>query len=188
MKIVGLSENRTYIDSVAELLRDGFSDTGTDSWSTMDECLTTVRGSIDEKKISLIAIDENDGLLGWAAGECLYDEHTWELEVLVVDRQSQEKGVGGKLLSDFEAAVLDRKGLNVFLGSDDENERTSLGGIELYPDPLQHLARIKNIDRHPFEFYLKQGYSITGVVPDANGIGKPDIFMTKRLRLLKTKE
>jgi hypothetical protein len=26
------------------------------------------------------------------------------------------------------------------------------------------------------------GYTITGVVPDANGIGKPDILMSKRIK------
>jgi hypothetical protein len=31
------------------------------------------------------------------------------------------------------------------------------------------------------EFYQKLGYVIVGVIPDANGFGKPDIFMAKRL-------
>ena len=34
---------------------------------------------------------------------------------------------------------------------------------------------------HPFEFYQKLGFVIVGVMPDANGLGKPDIFMAKRL-------
>jgi hypothetical protein len=44
-------------------------------------------------------------------------------------------------------------------------------------------AKIKNLHRHPFEFYQKAGFSIVGVVPDANGPGKPDILMAKRLYL-----
>jgi aminoglycoside 6'-N-acetyltransferase I len=27
---------------------------------------------------------------------------------------------------------------------------------------------------HPYEFYMKIGFSIVGVMPDANGVGKPD--------------
>jgi len=33
----------------------------------------------------------------------------------------------------------------------------------------------------PFEFYQKCGFVIVGVVPDANGLGKPDILMAKRV-------
>ena len=74
-----------------------------------------------------------------------------------------------------------RGGSVVFLGSDDENNRTSLGGIDLYPNPLEHVAKLENKGGHPYEFYQKCGYTITGLIPDANGPGKPDIWMTKRL-------
>ncbi len=33
----------------------------------------------------------------------------------------------------------------------------------------------------PLPFYLGMGYVITGVLPDANGPGTPDIFMSKSL-------
>ena len=58
---------------------------------------------------------------------------------------------------------------------------TTLSGVSLYPNPWEHIASIKNLKGHPYEFYQKQGYTITGVVPDANGPGKPDILMSKRL-------
>ncbi|MCH9670965.1 MAG: hypothetical protein K0U93_05890 [Gammaproteobacteria bacterium] len=67
------------------------------------------------------------------------------------------------------------------LGADDETNATSLAGIDLYPDVTRHIRAIENLNRHQFEFYQKQGYVIVGVVPDANGFGKPDILMTKRL-------
>jgi aminoglycoside 6'-N-acetyltransferase I len=64
----------------------------------------------------------------------------------------------------------------------DENGPTSLGGVDLYPDPLAAAVRIRNIAQHPFEFCQKLGFRIVGVLPDANGFGKPDIFMAKRVR------
>jgi hypothetical protein len=35
---------------------------------------------------------------------------------------------------------------------------------------------------HSYEFYQKLGFSIIGAMPDANGLGKPDIYMAKPLR------
>jgi aminoglycoside 6'-N-acetyltransferase I len=58
---------------------------------------------------------------------------------------------------------------------------TSLGGADLYRDLWQQIANIVNLKGHPYEFYMKLGYVITGVMPDANGHGKPDIYMGKRL-------
>jgi aminoglycoside 6'-N-acetyltransferase I len=46
---------------------------------------------------------------------------------------------------------------------------------------MENIKNIKNLKRHPYEFYQKLGYTIVGVVPDANGIGKPDIVMAKSL-------
>ena len=56
---------------------------------------------------------------------------------------------------------------------------TSLAGVDLFPDPLAHLAAIRNYNGHPYEFYRKVGFAIAGVLPDANGLGKPDIFLAK---------
>jgi len=34
---------------------------------------------------------------------------------------------------------------------------------------------------HQSGFYLKLGYKLIGVMPDANGRGKPDLYFGKRL-------
>jgi aminoglycoside 6'-N-acetyltransferase I len=38
-----------------------------------------------------------------------------------------------------------------------------------------------NLRGHPYAFYQKIGFVIVGVMPDANGLGKPDIYMAKRI-------
>ena len=83
--------------------------------------------------------------------------------------------------ADFEQQVVRRGGLTIYLGTDDENGRTSLGGVDLYPDVVGALNGVQNRGGHPFAFYRKLGFVIVGVLPDANGFGKPDIFMAKRV-------
>ncbi len=69
----------------------------------------------------------------------------------------------------------------MFLGSDELRGETTLAGVDLYPDPLARLQAIRNPGGHPYEFYQKLGYVIVGIVLDANGFGKPDIYMAKRI-------
>jgi aminoglycoside 6'-N-acetyltransferase I len=58
---------------------------------------------------------------------------------------------------------------------------TSLANVDLYENLWEQIRNIRNLKGHPFEFYQKLGYIITGVMPDANGRGKPDIYMSKRV-------
>jgi len=58
---------------------------------------------------------------------------------------------------------------------------TSLAGCDLYENLREQIAHIQNLKGHPYEIYQKCGYRITGVVPDVNGRGKPDIIMSKRV-------
>ena len=180
MQIIDAYNDETLNRQMTEILHDGFSDTGTNAWQTIEECFEEVENSLDDEKISRIAVDENEKVLAWTIGAEIYDV-TWELELLVVRRDSKLQGIGRKMLADFEEQVRMRKGSVVFLGSDDENNRTSLGGIELYPNPLEYLTNIKNLGGHPFEFYQKCGYTIIGVIPHANGFGKPDIWLSKQI-------
>jgi aminoglycoside 6'-N-acetyltransferase I len=50
--------------------------------------------------------------------------------------------------------VVERGGLTIFLGTDDEQAQTALAGMDLYPDVWPHLRAIRN-RRHPYEFYQK---------------------------------
>ena len=181
MKIMNLANDDGVMRQVAELLIDGFSDSGSDGWTTLESALAEVHQSLGENRISRVAIDESDNVLGWIGGIKEYGGNVWELHPLVVRRDYQKKGIGRALVEDFEKQVKIRGGVTIRLGTDDENNRTSLGGIDLYPNVVDHLLEIKNLREHPFEFYQKLGFVITGVIPDANGFGKPDIFMAKRV-------
>ena len=177
MKIVDLDpENEPFVRQLAELLVDVLPE----GWPTFDQALAEVRESFPDERISRIAV-EDDLVLGWVGGIKEYDGHTWELHPLAVRRDRQRQGIGRALVADLDEQVRARGAHTVMLGTDDERGETSLADVELYPNPLDHLQQLENPGGHPYEFYRKVGYTFVGVIPDANGFGKPDIFMAKRI-------
>ncbi len=138
------------------------------------------------ERICRAAVDENGDLLGIIGGIPGYDGHVWELHPLAVQPSLQGQGIGRALVEDFEEQVRSKGGLTITLGSDDEDSMTSLANVDLYENLWEKIRDIRNFKNHPFEFYQKMGYVITGVVPDANGFGKPDILMAKRISELKS--
>jgi aminoglycoside 6'-N-acetyltransferase I len=182
MRIVDLcADDRATIIQVAHLLMEGFLHVGSDAWPDIASALREVQASLGPEHISRVALAEDGTVVGWIAGASGYDGHVWELHPLVVHPQYRRQGIGRALAEDLECLARQRGGITLFLGTDDEQARTSLGGADLYPDVLGHLARITNLRDHPYGFYQKVGFHIAGVVPDANGPGKPDILMAKRV-------
>jgi aminoglycoside 6'-N-acetyltransferase I len=179
--IVDVPGDPEVIGRIAELLVEGFSDTGSAAWKTLDEAIADVAESLQPGRISRMAVDDAGEVLGWIGGLEAYEGNVWELHPLVVRRDRRREGIGRQLVADLEAQVAMRGGHTVLLGTDDENGRTSLGGVDVYPDVLSKLQAIANRAGHPFEFYRRLGYEIVGMVPDANGFGKPDILMAKRV-------
>lgn len=182
MEIISLSPNdEPLILQAAQLLVDAFREHWPDAWSTFEEALKEVHEMLESERICRVSVDNQGKLLGIIGGIPRYDSHVWELHPLAVQPSLQGQGIGRALVQDFEEQVRLRGGLTITLGSDDEDEMTSLANVDLYENLWEKIRDIQNYKNHPFEFYQKLGYVITGVVPDANGIGKPDILMAKKL-------
>jgi aminoglycoside 6'-N-acetyltransferase I len=162
----------------AALLVEGF----TEAWSNLDDALREVHASFGEDRISRVAVDGDRTVLGWTGGISSYDGNVRELHPLVVRPDLRLRGIGRALVADLEERVKERGGFTLWPGTDDETGMTTLSGVELYPDVLRHLANIENLRGHPYGFYARLGFSIVGAMPDANGPGKPDIYMAKRCR------
>jgi aminoglycoside 6'-N-acetyltransferase I len=168
----------------AQILVDAFRVMAPGAWPTLAEATDEIGDALTDDKICRVALVDGRAA-GWIGALPLYDQRVWELHPLAVDPARQGQGIGRALVEDLEACVAARGGTTIFLGTDDEAGWTSLAGVDLYPDPLVHLAQIQSIRRHPFTFYRKLGYALVGVVPDANGSGKPDILMAKKVKFHK---
>lgn len=134
----------------------------------------------DPERFALAAVD-GETVLGWIGGIRGYS-HALELHPLVVDPRRHRQGIGAILVHALEAQGAAEGFLTVHLGTDDDFGGSSLFGADLFPDPLAKLAQIEpRGDGHPFFFYRRLGYAPIGILPDANGAGRPDIFMARRV-------
>ncbi len=181
MTIEDLTEaNERGVQQAAELLVRCFAHIPS-GWHTLEEGLAEVRESLAPDRVSRVALDENGNVVGWVGAIPSYQGHVWELHPLVVRPDRQRQGIGQALVADLERLARERGVDTIFIGTDDEDGQTNLSGVDLYPDVLSWAARLHNIRGHPFEFYRKCGFVVVGLVPDANGFGKPDILMAKRV-------
>lgn len=181
MHIIAVStDNADVIEQMAHLLTTGFREVAPDAWTTLEEARDEVQMVIREG-FALAALDDAATVLGWVGGLPQYDGNVWELHPLVVAEAGQGQGVGRALVSDLEDQVRACGGLTILLGSDDQTDSTTLSNVDLYDDLPSKLAAAQGSRPHALEFYRKLGYAIIGVVPDANGRGKPDIILGKRL-------
>ena len=174
-------EDSEYIQQMAALLVDSFKDTGSMAWPDQESGLKEVLECLQDDRICIAAFDELNNLIGWAGALRKYENVTWELHPIMVAEEHRGQRIGSQLVAALEEAVRESGGETLVLGADDENFRTSVAGVDLYPNVLENLMNIKNPGRHPYEFYQKIGFSLVGIIPDANGPGKPDILMAKRI-------
>lgn len=183
MEIITLSSSNTQlIEQAARLLVDAFREHWPDAWPTVEAGRKEVQEMLEDERICRAAVDKQGNLLGIIGGIPGYDGHVWELHPLAVQPTRQGQGIGRALVEDFEEQVRSRDALTITLGSDDEDSMTSLADVNLFENLWEKIRDIRNFKNHPYEFYQKMGYVITGVVPDANGIGKPDILMAKSVK------
>ena len=164
----------SYKAEAAQLLVDCFPQ------AYADNAAEEIEGILGDKRVALMATD-NAHLIGLVGAIPQYGMTGWELHPLAVRKDHRLQGIGAQLVFALEREVAERGGITLYLGSDDEFGKTTLAGADLYERTFEKIATIRNIGGHPYEFYQKIGYVIVGVIPDANGCGKPDIWMAKRI-------
>lgn len=179
--ICNINESEETKKQAAEILLETFKKAN--MWPTLDkeEAFATVEESVSEEKIC-IGIKVDNQLIGWTGLIPMY-EKTWELHPIAVKNEFQGKGYGKILLNELEKTARQKGIIGIFAGSDDETGKTSLSEKEITGKNIfDEIRNIKNYKNHPYEFYIKCGYSIIGMIPNANGANKPDIWLWKDIR------
>ena len=153
-----------------------------EGWETLSDAEKEIEECEENPEHTLFAAMQGDEVVGWAGLESQYDGRVFELHPLVVRGDMQGKGIGTKLLKFIEKTAKEKGGTVMILGASDENYggETSFANVDLYENLHEKLANFTP-GTHQAAFYLKCGYTVTGVTPDAYGAGKPDIHMAKKL-------
>ncbi|MBZ0187795.1 MAG: GNAT family N-acetyltransferase [Candidatus Obscuribacterales bacterium] len=180
--IIDLSDlSKVGIERAAEILFDSFKSNWPDAWPDLNSTRQEVHQALHPERICRAAVDQDGALVGWIGAISQYDGRVFELHPLCVASPYRKLGIGSLLVADLEERVTELGGLTIYLGTDDENDLTTLSGVDLYDEPWRHIKEAKPISRHPLAFYRKLGFEIVGIIPDANGRGKPDIMMAKKI-------
>lgn len=172
-----LCESQLY--QAAKILADRLAE----GWPTLEDAIAEIHARLVPENTLLAAV-ENGEVLGY--GGILapsYDGNVCELHPLAVREDCSGKGIGRAIVTALEQAAREKGVKTMWLGADDEREggETSLAGADLF-DNLPEKLQAFQPGKHQSAFYQKLGYRLIGVMPDANGPGKPDLHFGKRLQ------
>lgn len=179
MNIINMTKvSKTQIMQAAQILTDSLPI----GWSTLQDAIDEIKERLIPENTLLVAV-ENEIVIGWGGILApVYNGNVFELHPLAVRSDKRNQGVGRAIVTALEDEARRQGGLTIHLGADDEigDGETSFANVDLYDDLS---GKIMNFSpgTHQSGFYLKLGYKIIGVMPDANGVGKPDIYFGKRL-------
>ena len=145
---------------------------------TLDDARQELDDALRDGKISR-CLFERGIPVAWGSITPLYGK-VWEIHPLLVHVEHHRRGFGKLVVRDLEAHA-SRKGAGVlFVSTSDETDSTSLGGRDLFIDPIGALATIEHRRSAALQFWTRMGYEIVGLIPDAEGVGKPSIHLAKR--------
>lgn len=149
---------------------------------TVEAAMKELQRASEEQILTSMAIEAGIPR-GWIAAHP-QGHGSWEIHPLLVDPAASGQGHGRILVEDIERKMRSKRGISVFLSTSDATHSTNLSDVDLYQDPLAALRDIGVRDKthgHAYQFWQRIGYTVVGVIPDAEGIGIPSIHLAKKL-------
>ena len=123
---------------------------------------------------------KNQGqIVGWIG--LIKGQYVWEIHPIAVAIDSQYEGIGHLLVEDAARLAKEGGALTLFAGTSDEVGTTNLYGVDLYSNPAESIRNLKAIGRNPYKVWENAGFKVVGLMPDAEGLGKPGIHLARRL-------
>jgi aminoglycoside 6'-N-acetyltransferase I len=147
---------------------------------TIEAAIEEVEESFRSDGISRVLL-EGDRVVAWIGADQQFNGRVVEIHPLIVAKKYQGKGLGRQMVNHVETWAKAQGALTLWAGTSDEMNATSLSGVDVYGNVGGAIANFRLLSDHPCGFWLKLGFQIVGVLPDAEGVGKPNIILAKSL-------
>ena len=181
MTLVALHElSREVRERVAVITLAGAQEHSPEWLQDLDAARDEVADALAPGKRALVMLDDGGAPIAWVAAGPAWSR-VWELQPLIVAPEHQRRGHGRRLVREIEHLAKAARALTMMLGTSDTVGATSLSGVDLYYDTFGRLTSLTARRPHAVEFWRRVGYQVVGVVPDAEGPGKPSISLARRL-------
>jgi aminoglycoside 6'-N-acetyltransferase I len=131
LSIVDLkSEAEDLVTQAAVLLQNAFRNR-TEDWQDAESARHEVLESFAPDRVSRVLVDQSRTVLGWIGAIPTHANRVWGVHPLVVIESHRGRGIGRALVEDLERQAADRGALTLWVGSDDENNETTLSATDL---------------------------------------------------------
>jgi len=130
---------------------------------------------------SLVARDSEGAPIGWVRMEHFKKQSSAEIKLVAVHPTRRRQGVGRTLVMASEERMRVIGCVTMLATVGDTRGRTNLYGMDVTEDAPRLLANFACHADHPAGFFLKIGYRLVGLLPDAYGPGKHDLTLARRI-------
>lgn len=173
--------NTAQIDALAHLTFEAFKLYAPTWLASTSDAEQRVRQATEKDRLNRVLVDADDQPKGWIGVIPMNHGRIWEIHPLVISPESQGQGNGRMLVLEVERLAKKCGVLGLVAGTSDETGATPLFQIDLYTNPLKAMSMLTGSENHPVAFWMKIGFRVVGVLPDAEGRGKPGITLAKRV-------
>ena len=166
------------IEALTQITYEAFQENAPEWVPTLERAREEILEALAPGRLARVIL-EGSKPVGWIG--VITGRYVWEVHPIAVAVDAQRKGYGRQLVAHVEKLARSSGALTLFAGTSDEVGTTNLFGKDIYSDPVGAIANIKATARNPFEFWLRAGFKVVGLMPDAEGRGKPGIHLAKHL-------
>ena len=166
------------VEHLANITSEAFKENSPDWVPTIELARSQVTAATALGRLGRVVMEQGDAA-GWIG--LIKGKRVWEIHPLAIAIEHQYKGFGHLLVEDVARLAKAAGAVTLFASTSDEVGTTNLFGVDLYADPAGSIRNIQATGRNPFKFWQNAGFTVVGLLPDAEGVGKPSIQLARRL-------